>query len=238
MRDLFVTLREFLWTIVAVLGAGALAAAVIVPAQFADRSARVFEALQDEGFDIKIKTPIGEASFARVKQEIADSDAQALDLQRQLQAVTFDNIRLQNRVQNLVALAEDAGISIVQEEQMIEMADDGQDGDPQDGGDQRDAADPEPWVVIAGTQRSLDGQRVQLGLLRDAGIDNVVILQVDGWFQTAVIYDGGRAVAEDALARVSDVVGASRGAYVRALNRVCPDMTETPGDPDLWRCNG
>lgn len=218
MKDFFVTLREFLWTVIAVLGAGALAAAVIVPGQFADRSARVFEALQDEGFDIKIKTPIGEASFARVTQEIAESDAQALELERQLATVRDENARLQT----LLAQTSKPRPLVVPDAPevapVVEWA-------------------PEPWVVIAGTQRSLDAQRVQLGLLRDAGIDNAVILQVDGWFQTAVIYDGGRAAAEDALARVSDVVGASRGAYVRALNRVCPIMTETPGDPDLWRCN-
>jgi len=223
MRDLFVTLREFLWTVIAVLAAGALAAAVIVPAQFADRSARVFEALQDEGFDIKIKTPIGDASFARVKQEIAESDAQALDLQRQLELAQAENARLETLVAQGSTSGSTLGSLVVPREPdvapIVEWA-------------------PEPWVVIAGTQRSLDGQRVQLGLLRDAGIDNAVILQVDGWYQTAVIYDGGRDAAEAALDRVSGVVGASRGAYVRALDRVCPDMTETPGDPDLWRCNG
>ena len=219
MRDLFVTLREFLWTVIAVLAAGALAAAVLVPAQFADRSARVFQALQDEGFDIKIKTPIGEASFARVKQEIADSDAHLLSLQAELDQVRADNASLRT---TLAAAARDGAVPPdlgIAEQPVIEQA-------------------PEPWVVIAGTQRSLDGQRVQLGRLRDAGIDDAVILQVDGWFQTAVIYDDGRGAAEAALARVTDVVGASRGAYVRALSRVCPGMTETPGDPDLRRCEG
>jgi len=223
MRDLFVTLREFLWTVIAVLAAGALAAAVIVPAQFADRSARVFEALQDEGFDVRIKTPIGEASFARVTQEIADSDARALELQRQLEDAQAETARLQD----VVAQAAEAGFAVVPEESVIL---------PEDGA-REPAVAPEPWVVVAGTQRSLDGQRVQLDLLRDAGFETAVILQVDGWFQTAVIYDGGRAEAEAALARVSDVVGARRGAYVRALNRICPVMIETPGDPDLRRCS-
>lgn len=222
MRDMFVTLREFLWTVIAVLAAGALAAAVLVPAQFADRSARVFEALQHEGFDIKIKTPLGEASFARVKQEIADSDARIIQLEQDLG-------QARGELERLNAAAEaisNAGVDIE------ELYSDWNTIEPN-----VLLPRPEPWVVIAGTQRSLDGQRVQLARLRDAGIENAVILQVDGWFQTAVIYDGGRDAAQAGLDRVSGVVGADRGAYIRALNRICPVMIETPGDPDLWRCS-
>ncbi|MGS4945657.1 hypothetical protein ACVDG3_09280 [Meridianimarinicoccus sp. RP-17] len=222
MKAFLVTLREFLWTVIAVLAAGALAAAVLIPAQFADRSARVFEALQDEGFDVRIKTPLLEADFTRVTQEIADSDSRVIFLEERLAEMQAQN----NSLWTAIDAAAEAGFDVEIDVPVSEM---------QEGEGEPSASTP-PWVVIAGTQRSLDGQRAQLGLLQAAGIEDAVILQVDGWFQTAVVYDGGRAAAEAGLARVSEVVGANRGAYVRALDRICPSHEETPGDPNLWRC--
>jgi hypothetical protein len=216
--------REFLWTAIAVLAAVALAAALLVPARFADRSARVFEALQNEGFNVRIKTPILEAEFTRVTQEIANSDSQVIFLQEQLEDMRAQN----NELWAAIDAARAAGFDGGPEREASEI---------REGEGEGEQATPVPWVVIAGTQRSLDGQRVQLDLLRRAGIDNAVILQVDGWYQTAVIYDQGRDAAEAALVRVSEVVGANRGAYVRALNRVCPSHAETPGEPDVWRCS-
>jgi hypothetical protein len=221
MKAFLVTLREFLWTVIAVLGAVALAAAVLVPAQFAERSARVFEALQNEGFDVRIKTPLLEADFTRVTQEIADSDSQVIFLEERLAAMQAQNESLWTAIDAAAA----AGFDVEIDAPVTEV----QEGEG--------AASMPPWVVIAGTQRSLDGQRAQLELLQAAGIENAVILQVDGWFQTAVVYDGGRAAAEAGLARVSEVVGANRGAYVRALDRICSSHEETPGDPNLWRCD-
>lgn len=225
MKAFFQSLREILWTLIAVLGAAALFAAVLLPAQFAGKLAGIFDALESEGFDIKIKTPIGEASFDRVKDlQLENTDRQVLELRDELAAA---------RVQ-------------------IALLDTGPGGppppipappDPSDGSGQPEVPEapvlelaPEEWVVIAGAERDLGSQRSELDALRRAGFSDAVVLEYGGWFQSAVIYPD-KAAAEAALADVAAVVGAGSGAYIRALSVMCPAPSEVTGQPDVLVCN-
>lgn len=217
LTKIFATLREFLWTLIAVLAALALIVAVVFPAHFASRAAGIFDALEKVGFDIKIKTPIGEASFESVKdQQLVASDTEILGLRDALAAA---QVRLAEFEGNSPFESGDIDAPIIAPlpKGFFESA-------------------PEEWVVIAGTERDLESQRDELNALKRAGVADAVILNYNGWFQTAVIYPD-KAMAQSGLARVSEVVGASRGAYIRALTVVCPVWSEQAGSPDVRVCD-
>ncbi|PWR03292.1 hypothetical protein DKT77_07445 [Meridianimarinicoccus roseus] len=230
LKSVFTTLRELLWTLIAVLAALALFGAVLAPAEFAGRLAGIFDELEGAGFDIKIKTPVGEASFDRAKaQQLVNSDREILDLRAELEAA-------RGRIALLEATAPSTPTVVLPPAPLPETVPESRPElviDP--------LIDPvpgqagEPWVVIAGTERDLDSQRNELDALRRAGFGDAVILNSGGWYQTAVIYPD-RAAADAALPRIAEVVGAGRGAYVRALDVICRDPAEVAGVPDLLAC--
>ena len=222
MKAFFQSLREILWTLIAVLGAVALFAAVLLPAQFAGKLAGIFDALESEGFDIKIKTPIGEASFDRVKDlQLENTDRQVLELRDELAAARLQIALLDTGPEGppppIPAPSDPSGEPGVAEAPVFELA-------------------PEEWVVIAGAERDLGSQRSELDALKRAGFSDAVILEYGGWFQSAVIYPD-KAAATAALADVAAVVGAGRGAYIRALSVMCPAPSELTGQPDVLVCN-
>ncbi|TDL83866.1 hypothetical protein [Meridianimarinicoccus aquatilis] len=72
---------------IAALAALALIMSFVFLTHFASRAASIFGALENVGFDIKIKTPIGKASFDSVKsQQLVASDTKILDLRDALAA--------------------------------------------------------------------------------------------------------------------------------------------------------
>lgn len=251
VKAFFQSLREFLWTLIAVLAAVALFVAVALPAQFAGHLAGIFDELESVGFDIKIKTPIGEASFQQVKQQqLVTSDQQILELRDEL-ADAARTIALLEFAQSESGGGDGDGGS-------WDDSDRGSRGGGLLGGaigepDMQPGLEiiapppvivpapvveqaPEQWVVIAGAERDLASQRAELDALHRAGLTDAVILKTGGWYQSAVIYSD-RAAARTALAAVSEVVGANRGAYIRALSVLCPDRSASETEPDVYTCN-
>lgn len=98
-------------------------------------------------------------------------------------------------------------------------------GEPLRGGD---------WVVIAGAEKSLSNQRVELTKLQSAGY-GAVILQSGEWFQTVVPF-ATKVDAQANLAAITSVVGEIRQPYIRSLAVWCTTRTAVPAEPDLFRC--
>ena len=212
MKAIFQTLREVLITLVMVLGVAALAVAIVQPGLFAKRLAHIMSAFEDEGFDVKLKTPFADADFTRLTGEMKESDAELLYARQRIADLNAMLAALQART-------EEGGVVLPEpiEEPII-------------------VAPPEPWVVIAGSEKDLDSQRNELRLLQRSGFPDAVILKSGRWYQSAVIYPDQEA-AEAGLDDISGIVGARRGAYIRALDILCPSMTAITGQKDVFSCN-
>ena len=98
-------------------------------------------------------------------------------------------------------------------------------------------AAPSKWVVIAGAERDLGSQRHELRRLQRGGFADALILKSGNWYQSSVIFPD-RAAAEAGLREVSEIVGANRGAYIRAMDVYCPERTPVEGQPDVFACAG
>lgn len=215
MKAIIATTRELAVALLILMGVGAFISAVLFPAIFARHAAQVVDALETEGFDVQIKTPIGEASFDRVKAiQLERSDDEILTLRTQLMQANAKAAALANTID----VARDRGAEIgPTPEAFVE-------------------APPTEWVVVAGATQSLERQRDTLRLVRDAGFPDAAVLHSGNWFQSAVVFPT-RAEAEDALSELREVRGVDDGAYIRALSVYCPGMAPVPGEPDVFDCD-
>lgn len=236
MRQLFETMREIAWALVVVLGVAALATAVLQPRIFAARLAGVFDALEREGFDVKIKTPVGEASFDRSKAEqLENSDETILALRDEVASLQEENLRLRGPDTGAVEPPPVVAEPDVTPPPPLPT-------EP-DVDEQPVIVPPGPmvpetaqWVAIAGAETLLSSQREELIRLQSGGFPEAVILKSGKWYQSSVIFPD-RATAEARLPEVAQVIGVNRGAYLRALDVMCPVRTPVEGEPDVFSCN-
>lgn len=228
VKNLFETVREIAWAVVVVLGVAALLAAVIEPTIFARQLSRIFNALETEGFDVKLKVPFAEASFDRLADQVASTDAELLEARRQIDKLTAEVVTLR------VGTGESPGIATppgeygsalptkpLAEAPVIEVP--------------VIAAPTAEWAVIAGAETNLESQRAELRRLQRAGFAEAVILKSGRWYMSAVVFPD-RASAEVGLRDVSAAVGTNRGAYIRAMEVMCPDRTGIVGERDVYDC--
>jgi hypothetical protein len=212
MKAIFETLREVVITLVIVLGVAALAVAIFQPGVFAKRLAHIMSSFEDEGFDVKLKTPFADADFERLTGEVKETDVELLAARQRVIDLTSILAALRARTEQEGAVLPEPTDQPV----LVAM--------------------PQPWVVIAGSETDLDSQRNELRLLQRSGFTDAVILKSGPWYQSSVIYPDQEA-AETGLAEVTEIVGTKRGAYIRALNILCPDMAEVAGQTDVFSCN-
>jgi len=227
LKVYFTTVREILWTAIAILAAVALFAAILLPAQFAGQVAGIFDELESAGFDIKIKTPVGEATFERVKDvQLVQTDRTVLDLRTalstaQAEVALLETLRASGggtRSGNLGSLFGTPGVGLPVEPSVVARA------------------GPVPWVVVAGTGETLDSQRDVLEGLHRRGWPEAFIVDAGGWYQTVIPYEG-RDAAGAALANVARAVDAGRDIYLRALDVLCAERAPVTGEADVFSCS-
>lgn len=227
VKNLFETVREIAWAVVVVLGVAALLAAVIEPTIFARQLSRIFNALETEGFDVKLKVPFAEASFDRLADQVASTDAELLEARRQIEQLTVELLTLRAGADSPAVPPTSGGPTISAlppmtsaEVPAIEIP---------------AINTPAEWAVIAGAETNLESQRAELRRLQRAGFAEAVILKSGRWYMSAVVFPD-RASAEVGLRDVSAAVGTNRGAYIRAMEVMCPDRTGIVGERDVYDC--
>ncbi|MCR9088334.1 MAG: hypothetical protein NXH97_16515 [Rhodobacteraceae bacterium] len=218
MKSFIETLKALAQAVTLGVGALAILCFVFFPGFFAERLGLTLQALDREEVTAKIKLPLLEAELRRVKDELTESDTRATAM--------LESMENGPPVDAIIVPPDDGTVidppgtdEPIVEVPIVEPL------EPLFGGD---------WVVIAGAEKNLTSQRVELAKLRSAGFD-AVILQSGEWFQSTVPF-ATKLEAEANLGAITSVVGETRQPYIRSLAVWCRTRTEVSGEPDVYRC--
>ncbi|MEM8959362.1 MAG: hypothetical protein AAGC86_16300 [Pseudomonadota bacterium] len=218
MKSFIETLKALAQAVTLAIGALAILCFVFFPSFFAERLGLTLQALDRQEVTAKIKLPLLEAELRRVKDELTESDVRATAMLESLEnSVPVDAIIVPP--DDITGIDPPGTDEPVVEVPIVEPSESLLGGD---------------WVVIAGAEKNLTSQRLELAKLRSAGFE-AVILQSGDWFQSTVPFATKRE-AEANLSAITSVVGEIRQPYIRSLAVWCRTRTEVPSEPDVYRC--
>lgn len=221
MKGFIETLKALAQAVTLGVGALAILCFVFFPGFFAERLGLTLQALDREEVTAKIKLPLLEAQLRQAREQITESDTRATAMLESIERALPAEPVIEGPGPDEPLIVLPAPDEPVVELPMVEPS------EPLRGGD---------WVVIAGAEKSLTSQRVELAKLQSAGFD-AAILQSGDWFQTVVPYDT-KVSAEANLGAITSVVGEIRQPYIRSLYVWCRTRSAVPAEPDVYRCGG